>query len=99
MPTRKVNQKLSRWAKAGYPRRIRKGTYLQVPNYIEEPQEWLGDEFKLALSVWPNSRFTGWISANHWRLTEQVFRALVLETSDQVRTEHQLAIAGKHTEV
>lgn len=95
MPTRTVNQKLSRWAKAGYLRRIRKGTYLQVPSYIENPQEWFGDEFKLALSIWPNSYFTGWTSANHWGLTEQVFRTLVLETSDRVRTENQLATANR----
>lgn len=95
MPADSVNQKLSRWAKAGYLRRIRKGVYLQVPNYIEEPQEWFGDEFKLALSTWPNSYFTGWTSANHWGLTEQVFRKLVLATSERVRTETQSVTASK----
>lgn len=94
-PADSVNQKLSRWAKAGYLRRIRKGVYLQVPNYIEEPQEWFGDEFKLALSTWPNSYFTGWTSANHWGLTEQVFRNLVLVTSERVRTETQSVTASK----
>lgn len=95
IPASAVNQKLSRWAKVGYVRRIRKGTYLQVPNNIEEPQEWVGDEFKLALSTWPNSYFTGWTSANHWGLTEQVFRTLVLATSERVRTEKQSVTASR----
>jgi predicted transcriptional regulator of viral defense system len=95
MPANSVNQKLSRWAKAGYLRRIRKGTYLQVPNYIEKPQEWFGDEFKLAVATWPNSYFTGWTSANHWGLTEQVFRKLVVVTSDRVRTEKSSVTSSK----
>lgn len=95
LPVDATNRKLARWAKAGYIRRIRKGTYLQVPSYIEKPQEWLGDEYKLALNFWPNSYFTGWTSANHWGLTEQVFRTIVLVTSDRVRTENEPTAATK----
>lgn len=95
LPNDATNQKLARWAKAGYIRRIKNGTYLQVPSYIEKPQEWLGDEYKLALNFWPNSYFTGWTSANHWALTEQVFRTIVLVTSDRVRTENESIVANK----
>jgi predicted transcriptional regulator of viral defense system len=95
LPSDATNRKLARWAKSGYIRRIRKGIYLQVPSYIEKPQEWLGDEYKLALNIWPNSYFTGWTSANHWGLTEQVFRTIVLVTSDRVRTENKSIVVTK----
>lgn len=87
LPHEVINRKLARWAKDGYIRRIQRGTYLQVPLHIEQPQDWFGDEFRLALSLWPNSYFTGWTAANHWGLTEQVFRTITLITSDRVRVE------------
>ena len=87
LPPEVINRKLARWAKDGYIRRIRRGTYLQVPIHIEQPEDWFGDEFRLALNLWPNSYFTGWTAANHWGLTEQVFRTVTLITSDRVRLE------------
>lgn len=84
-PSQKVSQKLANWTKSGYLARIKRGTYVQIPLNIEDPSKWLGDEYSLALAFWPNSYFTGWTSANHWGLTEQVFRTLVLRTSDRVR--------------
>jgi predicted transcriptional regulator of viral defense system len=82
-----VSQKLANWTKSGYLSRIKRGTYVQIPMNVEDPRKWLGDEYVLALTLWPNSYFTGWTSANHWGLTEQVFRTLVLRTSDRVRAE------------
>jgi predicted transcriptional regulator of viral defense system len=86
-PSQKVSQKLASWTKSGYLSRIKRGTYVQIPMNVEDPQKWLGDEYVLALALWPNSYFTGWTSANHWGLTEQVFRTLVVRTSDRVRAE------------
>jgi predicted transcriptional regulator of viral defense system len=86
-PGHVVSQKLASWTKSGYLSRIKRGTYIQIPMNVEDPRKWLGDEFVLALTLWPNSYFTGWTSANHWGLTEQVFRTLVLRTSDRVRNE------------
>lgn len=86
-PSQVVSQKLAGWATSGYLARIKRGTYIQIPMNVEDPRKWLGDEFLLALTLWPNSYFTGWTSANHWGLTEQVFRTLVLRTSDRVRNE------------
>jgi predicted transcriptional regulator of viral defense system len=86
-PSHIVSQKLASWTKSGYLSRIKRGTYIQIPMNVEDPRKWLGDDFVLAITLWPNSYFTGWTSANHWGLTEQVFRTLVVRTSDRVRTE------------
>lgn len=94
-PGQVVSQKLANWTKAGYLARIKRGTYVQIPLNIEDPRNWLGDEYRRALTFWPNSYFTGWTSANHWGLTEQVFRTLVLRTSDRVRPDKGETLRSK----
>jgi predicted transcriptional regulator of viral defense system len=39
----------------------------------------------VAEAVWAPCYFTGWTAANHWGLTEQVFRTTVLKTTRRVR--------------
>jgi predicted transcriptional regulator of viral defense system len=39
----------------------------------------------VAETVWAPCYFTGWTAANHWGLTEQVFRTTVLKTTRRVR--------------
>jgi hypothetical protein len=39
----------------------------------------------VAAEVWNPCYFTGWTAAQHWALTEQVFRTTVLKTSERVR--------------
>lgn len=94
-PSPVISHKLANWTKAGYLARIKRGTYVQIPLNVEDPRKWLGDEYSLALALWANSYFTGWTSANHWGLTEQVFRTLVLRTSDRVRPETSEIIRSK----
>ena len=36
--------------------------------------------------MWAPCYFTGWTSANHWALTDQVFRTTVLKTTARVRS-------------
>ena len=86
LPNARVTQKLASWTKSGYLSRIKRGTYIQIPMNIENPMNWFGDDFRVAISFWPNSYFTGWTAANHWGLTEQVFRTVVVKTSDRVRS-------------
>ncbi|MGI8777901.1 MAG: type IV toxin-antitoxin system AbiEi family antitoxin domain-containing protein [Acidimicrobiales bacterium] len=39
----------------------------------------------VATAVWSPCYFTGWTAANHWGLTEQVFRTTVVKTTQRVR--------------
>jgi predicted transcriptional regulator of viral defense system len=77
-------RKLSRWAADGWLRRVRRGLYIGVPVEASAPERWAEDPLVVATEVWP-CYFTGWTAANHWALTDQVFRTTVLKTTARVR--------------
>jgi predicted transcriptional regulator of viral defense system len=82
-------QKLARWAAAGWVRRVRRGLYIGVPVDASDPAAWGEDALLVAAAVWSPCYFTGWTAANHWSLTEQVFRTTVLKTTQRVRRSTQ----------
>ena len=78
-------KKLSRWAAKGWLRRARRGLYIPVPLDAGNPDAWSEDALIVAAAVWSPCYFTGWTAANHWALTDQVFRTTVLKTTVRVR--------------
>jgi predicted transcriptional regulator of viral defense system len=78
-------KRLSRWAAEGWLRRVRRGLYIPVPMDAGNPAAWSEDALIVAAAVWSPCYFTGWTSANHWGLTDQVFRTTVVKTSRRVR--------------
>lgn len=78
-------KKLARWAEDGWVRRVRRGLYIGVPVDATNPAAWSEDALLVAAEVWSPCYFTGWTSAHHWAMTEQVFRTTVLKTSSRVR--------------
>lgn len=78
-------RKLANWADQGWLRRVRRGLYIPVPVEAEQPRHWSQDPMVVADAVWAPCYFTGWTAANHWGLTEQVFRTTVLKTTRRVR--------------
>lgn len=80
-----ATQKLARWAADGWVRRVRRGLYIGVPIDAADPSAWAEDTLLVASAVWSPCYFTGWTAANHWGLTEQVFRTTVLKTTRRVR--------------
>lgn len=81
--------RLNRWARQGWLRRVRRGLYIPVPIDAEDPSSWTEDPFVLADEVWAPCYMTGWSSANHWGLTEQVFQTTVVKTAKRVRKAEQ----------
>lgn len=84
--TQTAARKLARWAEGGWLRRVRRGLYIPVPVEAEDPRSWSEDPIVVADAVWSPCYFTGWTAANHWGLTEQVFRTTVLKTARRVRS-------------
>jgi predicted transcriptional regulator of viral defense system len=82
-------KRLARWAEQGWLRRVRRDLYLAVPVDAVDPRAWAADPLVLAAVVWDPSYVTGWTSANHWGLTEQVFRTTVVRTTGRVRRSAQ----------
>ena len=80
-----ATKRLARWAANGWLRRARRGLYIPVPVDAENPKTWSEDPLIVADAVWAPCYFTGWTAANHWALTEQVFRTTVLKTGTRVR--------------
>lgn len=78
-------QRLARWAREGWLRRVRRGLYIGVPVDAPDPRSWSEDALVIAARVWDPCYFTGWTAARHWGLTEQVFRTTVLKSSARVR--------------
>lgn len=81
-------KRLARWVERGWLRRVRRGLYIPVPVDAEDPRSWSEDPLVLADAVWRPCYFTGWTAANHWNLTEQVFRTTILKTASRVRKTH-----------
>jgi predicted transcriptional regulator of viral defense system len=79
-------KKLARWASQGWLRRVRRGLYIPVPVDALNPEAWTDDGLVLASLVWKPCYFTGWTTANRWGLTEQVFRTIVVKTTQRVRS-------------
>lgn len=79
-------KKLARWASQGWLRRVRRGLYIPVPVDALNPGAWTEDGLVLASLVWSPCYFTGWTAANRWGLTEQVFRTIVVKTTQRVRS-------------
>lgn len=82
---RTAAKKLAHWTDQGWLRRVRRGLYVGVPVDAADPGSWSEDPLVVANEVWP-CYFTGWTAANHWALTDQVFRATVLKTTARVRS-------------
>jgi predicted transcriptional regulator of viral defense system len=78
-------KKLSRWAAEGWLRRARRGLYIPVPVDSTNPASWSEDALIVASAVWSPCYFTGWTTANHWALSDQVFRTTMVKTTGRVR--------------
>jgi predicted transcriptional regulator of viral defense system len=78
-------RKLAHWAEKGWLRRVRRGLYIAVPVEAERPEGWSEDPLIVAAVVWSPCYFSGWTAANHWGLTEQLFRTTIVKTGRRVR--------------
>lgn len=72
-------------AQRGWLSRIRRGLYTTVPLGATEPSEWRQDPWAIAARVFTPCYIGGWSAAEHWSLTEQVFRSIVVITARPVR--------------
>jgi predicted transcriptional regulator of viral defense system len=79
-------RKLAHWAERGWLRRVRRGLYIPVPVEAIRTENWSQDAMVVASAVWSPCYFSGWTAANHWGLTEQVFRTTIVKTAQRVRS-------------
>jgi predicted transcriptional regulator of viral defense system len=82
--SRKTAQVLSRLAKQGHLKRIKRGVYLPVSNKALTPDESYADPWTVLPVVFPKSYIGGWSAANFWQLTEQIFNTTCIITTTRV---------------
>lgn len=81
---------LSRWAAQGWLRRVGSGAYVAVQLDSLESERILDDPWILVPVLYAPAYIGGWSAAEHWGLTEQLFRQVLVVTTRTVRAKHQV---------
>jgi len=72
-------------ARRGWLSRVRRGLYVAVPLDARHSGEWIEDPWIVADRLFGPCYIGGWSACEHWDLTEQVFRTLLVVTTRRVR--------------
>ena len=80
---------LSRWARQGWLRRVGPGTYAAASLDAVDRDRVLDDPWVLVPALYSPCYVGGWTAAEHWDLTEQLFRPIVVMTTRPVHKKHQ----------
>jgi predicted transcriptional regulator of viral defense system len=72
-------------ASRGWLSRIRSGLYTTIPLGATSPKLWREDPWVVAATSFAPCYIAGWSAAEHWQLTEQIFRDVVVTTAAPVR--------------
>jgi len=76
---------LARWCKKGWLSRVARGLYVPVPLEAERADLPLEDPWLVAASLYSPCYIGGWSAAEHWDLTEQIFRTTVVISTTRPR--------------
>ncbi len=82
-------QRLSRWAEQGWLRRVGRGAYVAASIDTLGLKHVLDDPWVLVPALFAPAYVGGRTAAEHWGLTEQVFRDVVVMTARSVRRKRQ----------
>lgn len=80
-------------ASKGWLSRVRRGLFIVVPLETDEPEAWRADPWQVAAHVFEPCYVGGWSACEHWSLTEQLFRAVLVVTGAPQRSA-QVTIQG-----
>jgi predicted transcriptional regulator of viral defense system len=81
---------LARWCNQGWLARIKRGFYVAVPIEAAGADRALEDAWILVPELFGPAYVGGWSAAEHWDLTEQIFRDICVFTARPVTKRHQL---------
>lgn len=79
--------RLASLMRGGWTKRIRRGLYMVLPVEIEPGQSSAPeDAWALAVEAFSPCYIGGWSAAEHWGLTEQIFRSTLIVTAAPIRS-------------
>ncbi len=81
---------LARWCNQGWLSRIKRGVYVPVPVESISKDRALEDAWIIIPDLFGPAYVGGWSAAEHWDLTEQIFRDICVFTSRPVAKRHQV---------
>ena len=76
---------LAGWASQGWLSRVRRGLYVPVPLETRTGDVALDDPMIVAERLFAPCYIGGWSAAEHWGLTEQIFRSILVMTTRKPR--------------
>ncbi len=76
---------LSQWSIQGWIKRVRRGVYVPIPLDSQATGQVLEDPWVLIPKMFGNAYVAGWSAAEHWGLTEQLFRSVCIFTAKPVK--------------
>lgn len=85
-----VRRLLAHLVSQGWLVRIRRGSYRTVPLGATSPSQWREDPWLVAAHTFAPCYLAGWTACEHWGLTEQLFRDIVVVTSRRVRNREEI---------
>ena len=78
-------RRLAAWSRSGWLARVRRGAYVPVPIESESADVALDDPWPVATAMFAPCYVGGWSAAEHWGLTEQIFRSICMMTATRPR--------------
>jgi predicted transcriptional regulator of viral defense system len=88
---------LSRWTEQGWLRRVAQGNYVPASLDLLESEHVLEDPWVLVPALYAPAYIGGRTAAEHWDLTEQLFRGIVVMTAQPVREKHPVRHGAQFT--
>ncbi|MES2228592.1 MAG: type IV toxin-antitoxin system AbiEi family antitoxin domain-containing protein [Pseudomonadota bacterium] len=85
LPANVAACRLAAWSRSGWLARVRRGAYVPVPIESESADVALDDSWAVAAAMFSPCYVGGWSAAEHWGLTEQVFRSTCVMTATRPR--------------
>jgi len=80
---------LSRWQRQGWLKRVGRGIYAPIPLDATTTEQVLKDPWVLVPALFSPAYIGGWTAAEHWDLTEQLFRSILVFTARSFRKKEQ----------
>lgn len=84
LPAGRAGRLLRSLEAGGWLARPRRGLYVPVPLEAARAGEWHEDPWVIAAKLFPLGYIGGWSACEHWELTDQVFREVLVYSPERV---------------
>lgn len=84
LPADRAGRLLRTLEAGGWLARPRRGLYVPVPLEAARAGEWHEDPWVIAIKLFPDGYVGGWSACEHWELTDQVFREVLVYSPRRV---------------